>query len=310
MRLMKFTSKPGVIALALAGILASGSVWAVLQSSEPTLSIKGAKPYIEHIQVSGKLIEGRDVFIFADSGNDYSFIDTDGDDSDVGADISLQTIEWFIIEPGTTSLPAAGSGFKGKSSKSYAIFAIPNDGSALNKRIGFRITPTTSIGDPDRNTPIEVLDISKVGGQNPDGTEGGDHGLPNVGGLGLYDEHEDGLVDPNSSNYIIRLLNDANEDILAAGLNPQVNTVYTVQIIGAFNSVNYTDFFKKSIQWKLAESGGTAVDVEPVAGSENKQFKTQLNNSAAQARHSTHLSEQGMEIIVAFDNDPVAPANQ
>ncbi len=93
-------------------------------------------------------------------------------------------------------------------------------------------------------------------------------------------------------------------------MNPKVNTVYTAEIRGATNGVDYTEAFKKSIKWKLAENGGTATVVEPVAGSENKQFKTQITNLEAQVQHSIHMSEQGLEILVEFDNDPNAAANQ
>lgn len=297
---MKFTTKPSVVALVLAGMLASGSVWAAVQSTAPTLTIKGEKPYITRVGPAGLLKEGATLTIPKGNTNLYVFGDTDTD-----TDASIATVEWFIVEVGATALPAAGQGTMG--SGADASFTIPSDGSAFNKQVGFRITPTTSIGDPDTNNAIEVLDVSKLGGQEPDGTDGGDKGIDNPE---LVDGGEDGKVDAGSDKYIVSIINEVGEDILAAGVNPKVNTVYTAEIRGATNGVDYTEAFKKSIKWKLAENGGTATVVEPVAGSENKQFKTQITNLEAQVQHSIHMSEQGLEILVEFDNDPNAAANQ
>lgn len=297
---MTFMTKPSVIAIALAGLFAGTSAWAAVQSTNPSLSIHGEKPSIPRIAAMGELKEGKTLTIPADKPEFYQYLDSDGD-----LDTSRATIEWFIVEPGDTGLPGVGTGMAGNGDGS---FTIPLDGSALNKQIGFIITPTSGTGIPDTNAPIYVPDVTKVGGQNPDGTEGGEHGTDNPE---VIDNGGDGLVDPGSDNYVVRILNDAGEDILAAGITPMVNSTYTAQIVGATNDVDYTEHFKKSIKWKLQDSEtGTLTGVLPVEGSENVRFKTQETNATAQAQQQTHQSEQGMEIVVEFDNDITSPANQ
>lgn len=297
---MKFMMKPTAIAIALSALLAGGSALAAIQATEPSLSIQGAKPSIPRIAALGELREGQTLKIDTNNPEYYQYLDSDGD-----FDASLATLEWFIVEPGDNGLPGIGSGFPGNGD---GTFTIPNDGSAVGKQIGFIITPTSDTGIPSVNVPIYVPDVTKVGGQEPDGSENTEHGTDNPE---VIDNGNDGKVDPESNNYNVRILNEEGQDILAGDLTPMVNSIYTVQILGATNSVDYTEQFKHSIKWKLQDSEtGDVVAVMPLSGSENLQFKTQETNNNAQAQQATHQSEQGMEIIVEFDNDMGSPANQ
>ncbi|MGL4859626.1 MAG: hypothetical protein ACRC5A_07820 [Enterobacteriaceae bacterium] len=284
-----------VIHLFMAGtlIVFSSGVTAKIYTSEKTATIKGIAPYFNKVGAVGSLQEGETLEILASGDKaQYQFIDEDGD-----TDNSSATITWFLLDGDTI---VAGS------EKTGSQFTIPTDGSAVDKRVGFRITPLSSTGDPDRSRELTVMDVTKLGGQNPQGEPGGEDGKPNnsINGPG-------GVIRPGKNIvYEIQLLDKEGKNIISDNINPQVRNTYTAKIMRKDNGQDYTARYQSSLTWSLVESaasGEPTVTPLPALNGQT-QFITQTSNSNAKAKHSVNQSEQGLSIMVSFDdgNDAVA----
>lgn len=279
-----FTMKRLTLALALTGALMTTTSigWAAV--TPMTESIQGIKPALK-VSAKGTLAVGQTISVDSANAEIWQFLDRDGD-----ADKSLSTLQWYRVPAGATDMTGAVA--LGNAGDSSIVLTVADVGHQL----GFTVIPLTETGVPDRNSMLTVLDITKWGGIDENGTDTGGKTNPEVtdpGGNGQ-------ITDPQELNAVI--YTDAAGTIPLVG-HPQVNTSYYVRIYSdTAKTQDVTTDYQDTIKWHLVDPTTNVDTVVAAANTENTEFKTQLNNAAAQAQHSTHLSEQGMQIYVEFGN--------
>ncbi|SES77037.1 hypothetical protein [Thorsellia anophelis] len=331
---MKF--KKSVLLLALAAIFTSSMVQAAIRESAETDPIQGRKPYIDQILITGKLYEGQIVSLKPDPKRIYQPLDKDLDikespttavDGIFLGDLSLSTVEWFLLEKDDTEI-------LGSSVKLGDGIEIPIPAGAAGKKLAYRITPKSTTGIPKIGDTLSVPDVTQISGQDEDGDPkppvippvdkgpdpGPDPENPDIIGpdpttLGVQIFIADALGNATDKYILDEIGHLSSEN--KVGLS-EVNTTYVVKIVSKGKSADgsedrdFSDVYQHSVIWRLKDGDNPHIildgtqtvgpDTTAIDTTGKLSFTTQLNNLVAQAKHSTNLSEQGMTLSVQFND--------
>lgn len=226
----------------------------------------------------------------------YTFGDWDGDKED-GQGIAA-TVEWYVLEKTDTSFDGKEPVLTTPNTYGVPYIIQPED---VGKKIGFRITPKTIYGLPVLGQPLDVIDISKLYGQeypdtdgdgNPDVDDKGNPLPPVVKGPSTDPEDDKNpnigteIVQVGDQLYEVRVVNAQGEfmDGKSTSFVPYVNSTYRAQVfkitekdgVKGYEDVSNNPEIKNNIVWKLntvAKAG------EPNSG-HNVVVNTGLSNDA------------------------------